>query len=259
MPIVVIACGREPRPQNGTHGGNGGAGTSAGASASGHVRSSPTDASARAGGNPPDAGLPVIARRDGIVSVDPEPACAERTGTGNVAADAAVPHAGAPPAKPTSYAAPEGPAIERELQDWKAFIAGTDRDEQRDAMIVLLHQDFADYDGLKQKLERVCGAQKIVLRPACHSRKSIEDARRVLDERDWHPDAKSTPMAWHFDARFSAFSVSVDDSAPEVAKALEQRLGKLVRTRLQNLRPHPNQIRAERLRHMQPSKPVQPD
>ena len=259
MPIVVIACGREPRPQNGTHGGNGGAGTSAGASASAHVRSCPTDASARAGGDTPDAGLPVIARRDGIVSVDPEPACAERTGTGNVAADAAVPHAGAPPAKPTSYAAPEGPAIERELQDWKAFIAGTDRDEQRDAMIVLLHQDFADYDGLERKLERVCGPHKIVLRPACHSRRSIEDARRVLDARDWHPQAKSTPMAWTFDTTFSGFSVSVDSSAPEVAKALEQRLGKLVRTRLENLRPHPNQIRAERSGHMQPSKPIPPD
>ena len=60
MPITVVACGREPLPQNGTHGRGGGAGT--GASASAHVRSSPTDASARAGGDTPDAGLPVIAR-----------------------------------------------------------------------------------------------------------------------------------------------------------------------------------------------------
>jgi hypothetical protein len=66
-------------------------------------------------------------------------------------------------------------------------------------------------------------------------------------------------MAWTFDTTFSGFSVSVDSSEPEVAKALEQRLGKLVRTRLENLRPHPNQIRAERSRHMQPSKPIPPD
>jgi hypothetical protein len=62
-------------------------------------------------------------------------------------------------------------------------------------------------------------------------------------------------MGWYFDATFSGFFVAVDRSAPDVARALEQRLGKLVRTRLEDLAPLDNQHRFRRSPRSQPPKP----
>jgi hypothetical protein len=165
--------------------------------------------------------------------VEPEPACQDEK------LDAGAPHTGTWLSDPEIQAKRPGEAIERELENWRASVAGTYLDDQRRALGVVLHRDFADYDALRQKLEPISAPLKVVLRPACYSRKEIEEARRIIEEKEWHPRAKATWMLSHFDASISAFSVSVDESTPEVAKALEQRLGKLVRTRLDKLQLPP--------------------
>ena len=137
---------------------------------------------------------------------------------------------------PQIHAKRPGVAIERELENWKASVAGTYLDDDRRAFGIVLDRDFADYDGLRRKLEP-SAVLRVVLRPACHSRAEIESARRVLENREWHPRASSTSIVYHFDASISAFAVGVADSQPEVAKVLEQRLGKLVRTHLNQVEP----------------------
>lgn len=225
MPVALVTCRRHSIPQSGTDAGKGVTGAGEGATASAPASAS---ASARAAATAPDAGPPVITRRDGAVSVDPDPACEDEASK----VDAAAPRTETWLSDPEIQAKRPGEALERELENWKASVAGTYLDDHRRALGIVLHRDFADYDALQQKLEPISGPLKVVLRPACYSRKEIENARRVIDAKEWHARAKDTWMISHFDASISAFSVSVDDSTPEVAKALEQRLGKLVRTRL---------------------------
>ena len=107
-------------------------------------------------------------------------------------------------------------------------MAGTYLDDQLRAFVVVLHSDFADYERLRLKLEPISPPLKVVLRPVCYPRERIEEARAVLMARSWHTRASAVRTVWHFDARFSAFSVGFEEAAPEVVAALQQRLGKLV-------------------------------
>jgi len=237
--VALPACRREAVPHAGPSGGKA-ASVVAGAPGSGLA--SAQGAASDAGSSAPTGvasadSRPVITRRDGAVSVEPQPACAPAGRAGDGGKDPAATPTEKWLSDPEIQAKRPGEAIERELVNWKPFVAGTYLDNRRRAMGIVMHQDFADYDGIRQKLEALNGPLKIVLRPACHPRQTIDEARRVLDLKDWHPRAKAIPMLWHFDAGISAFSVTVDDSAPEVAQALEQRLGDLVRTRLVKLEP----------------------
>ena len=128
---------------------------------------------------------------------------------------------------PVIQEARRGEVLERELENWKGSWVSTYIDDRRQAVGVVFHTDFSDYDAIVAKLEPVMAPLKVVLRPACYSRQQIDEARRVIESGEWHPRGKG-PMASYFDAEFSRFAVTIDESAPEVADALRQRLGKLV-------------------------------
>jgi hypothetical protein len=183
----------------------------------------------------PEVTPPPVVRRDGPVSVDPEPACGVES----------PPKAKTQPVRTeTWFTAPatqpqRRDAVEREIENWKSSVAGTYLDDNRRAFVIVLHSDFAHYDGLRQKLEPISPPLKVVLRPACYSRQRIDEARSLLQERSWHPQAASARFAMHFDARFSAFAVGFENTAPEVAEALEQRLGQLVRVNRGTTAPPP--------------------
>jgi hypothetical protein len=97
---------------------------------------------------------------------------------------------------------------------------------------VVFHTDFRAYQELRGKLERTIAPLPVVLRPACYPRERIEAARQLLERADWHPRARAFRLASHLDPSISGFVVTIDSSAPDVAQALEQRLGPLVRVRL---------------------------
>lgn len=208
---ALSACRREPAPT--------------GKQAVGGVVSAPPES---ASVSPPvpsssaEAPLPVIARLDGRVSVEPEPACAGTSKSAEMVRTETW------LSDPEIQAKRPGEAIERELERWKASAAGTYLDDARRAFGVVLHQDFTDYEALRSKLEPISAPLRVVLRPACYSRQAIDDARRVLMDRKWHPRASETKFVFYFDASTSAFSVGIADA--EVAKALDDRLDKLVRT-----------------------------
>jgi hypothetical protein len=167
--------------------------------------------------------------------VEPEAACGTTVNHASIAA----------PSTETWFANPATQPqrrddIERELENWGGAVAGTYLDDALRAFVIVLHADFVDYDGLRQKLEPISPPLKVVLRPACYSRSRIEEARRVLEDKAWHPQAGASQGAWIFDARFSAFSVGLETS-PEVAKALRERLGPLAQVSLNG--PTPSQRR----------------
>lgn len=97
---------------------------------------------------------------------------------------------------------------------------------------MVFHTNFTAYDEVRSKLQAVIAPLPVVLRPACYPPEQIAAAREILEKADWHPRAKSFRMASHLDPSFSGFVVTIDESAPDVATALEQRLGPLVESRL---------------------------
>ncbi len=173
---------------------------------------------------------PPIERRDGAVSVEPEPACGRGLARPDAKSRSTRPHAWLEDAE--IQRKQPGAAVARELENWKGKYFGTYLDDDRQALVIVLHTDFADYDTLRQKLEALASPMKLVLRPACHSRQRLDEADVVISKMEWHPRAKLVPMVVRPDASFSGYAVSIDDSAPEVATALEERLGDVVRTQL---------------------------
>lgn len=105
-------------------------------------------------------------------------------------------------------------------------------------VVIVLHTDFSEYQALQQDLARKVIAVDVELSPACRTRDELARAERVLTERQWHPKAQETPMAWWLEGAFSAFSVVIEESAPDVAEALERKLGPLVRVSLGRPRLH---------------------
>jgi hypothetical protein len=122
--------------------------------------------------------------------------------------------------------------LDRELAAYESWKLGAYPDHARKAVVVVFHTDFSAYDEVHRRLERVVAPLPVVLRPACYPREQLDVARRTLERVDWHPRAKALRMAWHLDPSSSAFVVTIDPSAPDVARALEQRLGAVVRVRL---------------------------
>jgi hypothetical protein len=78
----------------------------------------------------------------------------------------------------------------------------------------------------------------VALRPSCRTSEELSQARAVLQARAWHPKANNTPVGWHLDAAYSSYVVVVDDSAPEVAEALREKLGNRVLVSLGKPRRH---------------------
>lgn len=163
------------------------------------------------------------------VRVDPEPSCGP-----SVEAAAAAERGGAPSHawldKPG--ARERGAVLQQELAPYASSTLGFYPDDVLQAVVVVFHTNFKAYDEVRRKLEAVVSPLPVVLRPACYPPERIADARETLERADWHPRAKSFRMASHLDPSFSGFVVTIDASAPEVATALEQRLGPLVKVRL---------------------------
>jgi len=109
---------------------------------------------------------------------------------------------------------------------------GVTFDDSRRTVVVVLPGAFATYVGLAANLSRVAAPLRVALRHSCHSPAEIARAQTLLEKRNWHPQASSTPTAWYLDPSFAGFRVTIDDSAPEVRAALEQKLGTLVRAEL---------------------------
>ena len=163
-----------------------------------------------------------LARHDGIVGIEPAPSCEPKR-------DDALPE-GSVSWLAERVVQDRAQVLERELARWKNAWLGTYADDDGRAFVVVFHTDFADYETVRRRLETVMPPVRVVLRPACHSRERIAEAERILDERTFHPKAKSVNMLFYLDASFSGYSVSVDDS--EVRQALERRLGKLGNVKL---------------------------
>jgi sirohydrochlorin ferrochelatase len=128
--------------------------------------------------------------------------------------------------------------LDEELKPHAASLIGiTFEDEPRTAVVVL-YPGFTAYADLQAKLAPRVKPLPVVLRPGCHTAEALAEALEVLRARDWHPKAGTTPVGWHLDAASSAYAVVVDDSAPEVAEALRNRLDDRVLVTLGKPRRH---------------------
>lgn len=105
---------------------------------------------------------------------------------------------------------------------------GTFIDDREKRFVVVMHTDFREYAAAQRAVAGKVKSLDEVLAPGCHTRGEIAEAERVLLERAWHPAAKETSMAFSMAPAFSGFDVVFDESAPEVAEALRERLGALV-------------------------------
>jgi len=164
-----------------------------------------------------------------LVRIEPEPSCGPSVG-------ASGPATGEGAQSRTWLDKPgvreRGAALQQELTPYASETLGWYPDHVRQAVVVVFHTTFTAYEEVRRKLERVVSPLAVVLRPACYPPERIAAAREVLERADWHPRAKSFRVASHLDPSFSGFVVTIDESAPDVAAALEQRLGPLVEVRL---------------------------
>jgi len=164
----------------------------------------------------------------GSVTIDPAPSCGPSVELDPPASSSASRHAWLDEPGVREAAG----TLERALSAYAAWKLGFYPDDDRKAVVVVFHTDFSAYEELRGKLERTLAPLPVVLRPACYPRERIDAARQTLERADWHPRAKAFRMAAHLDPASSGFVVTIDSSAPDVAQALEQRLGPLVRVRL---------------------------
>jgi hypothetical protein len=117
--------------------------------------------------------------------------------------------------------------LEQQLKPVAASLVGITFEDESKTAIAVLYPSFDGYEGLQRQLAARIGPLNVALRPSCHSERELATAHAVLQARDWHPKAGATPVGWHLEAAYSAYVVTVDDSAPEVAQALRERLGDL--------------------------------
>jgi hypothetical protein len=123
-------------------------------------------------------------------------------------------------------------ALDEAIREFAGDQIGTIFDHKAGRALVIFHTDFRDYASAQRRVAPEVTSIDVLLVPGCHSRAEIAKAERVLSQRDWHPAAKRTPLAFHLDPSFSGFDVVVDESAPEVAESLAKMLGQMVRVSL---------------------------
>jgi hypothetical protein len=120
------------------------------------------------------------------------------------------------------------PEFRANLQSTGLPIVGTAIDHTQKCVLVVLEPDYGDWQALGGKFKMAAPGFDVLVRKACHGKAEREAAEARLRARDWHPKAQSTPVSWSPNASFAGFVVTVDEAAPEVAKALEQALGAMV-------------------------------
>lgn len=127
------------------------------------------------------------------------------------------------------------PAVQRDvyaladaLKVYERSQIGTFIDDREKRFVVVMHTDFKEYATAQRAVAGKVKSLEVVLAPGCHTRGEIAEAERVLLERAWHPAAKETSMGFSLNPAFSGYDVVIDESAPEVAEALRERLGALV-------------------------------
>jgi hypothetical protein len=175
----------------------------------------------------PPKPLPSASRIKNI-SIDPQPLCSEHAG-----------RAGGDPVKNRwlrEEAIQRGVyALAAELKPFEAEMIGTTIDYEAEMMVVVFHTTFRDYETVRTRLLDKLGPLQVALRPACHSREQIAEAEAGLSRRDFHPRAASVALSYNLDPAFAGFSVMVQESAPEVAEAVKQRFGPMVRVSMGSL------------------------
>lgn len=167
------------------------------------------------------SGLPARPERVDNVTIDPRPRCGP-------AADETE--------DTSRLSSPEiqqsVSVLNRALQDVERSSLGTTLDNERRAIIVVFHTDFQDYDGIQKRLVGQIAPLHVVLQPSCHARAKLAEVEQALLDGSWHPKAKDTRRGSWLDPSFSGYRVTIDDSAPDVAEALQHRFGDLVRVAL---------------------------
>jgi hypothetical protein len=123
------------------------------------------------------------------------------------------------------------PSVRTQIEASGLPVVGTVIDHAQKRLVVVVEPEFKDWAIVPGKLSPAPTID-LTMRPACHGRAERDRAEATLEQRSWHPRASNTPVSWSPDASIAGYSVTVDDSAPEVAAALEQKLGKLVRVKL---------------------------
>lgn len=115
--------------------------------------------------------------------------------------------------------------LDEELKPYAASLVGVTFENEPETAVVVLYPSFTAYEELQAKLAPRVKPLPVVLRPGCHTAEQLAEALAILQGRAWHPKAATTPAGWHLDVASSAYAVVVDDSAPEVAQALREKLG----------------------------------
>jgi hypothetical protein len=128
--------------------------------------------------------------------------------------------------------------LEEELKPYEPSLIGVTFENEPQTAIVVLYPDFTAYEELQAKLAPRVKPLPVALRPGCHTSQQLAEALTILQGRAWHPKAGNTPTGWHLDVASSAYAVVVEDSAPEVAEALRQKLGDRVHVTLGKPRRH---------------------
>lgn len=173
---------------------------------------------------PPATGLPAEPERVDHITIDPRPRCGPAV---DETADA----------KHEAWL--KAPDIQRAVHALNAALQGLENanigstlDNERRAVVVVFHSDFRDWKQVRERLVGRIAPLEVVLQPSCRSRAELAEAEQIIKEQAWHPKAKGIRMGSWLDASFSGYRVVIDDSAPEVADALQQRLGERVRVSL---------------------------
>jgi hypothetical protein len=108
---------------------------------------------------------------------------------------------------------------------------GTAGDDATESLVVVVDPALVDMRDLTSKLETAAGrgGVKVRVEAAKVSASELLAARQVIAARDWHPDACRVGMAFGIDAAACRYRVTFDRKNEHVARALEARLGDLVR------------------------------
>ena len=122
--------------------------------------------------------------------------------------------------------------LNRKLEPFGRSMIGIAFDDMGKRVVVVFDPAFSRYAEVQAALADAVAPLQVSLRPGVHSLAEIAEAEKVLDAMDWHPRAKSIDLAWAAEPARSGFRVVIDERAPEVARALQRRLGSLVNVTL---------------------------